>query len=92
MAKDKQEVKLGRAVLEAITEIQETPKDNVKRFLVVERKLKRAVKAYKAYTGSDYLIGKTTAHYGFVTVQKGGMRAEIEQHEIDTRRNGNEPE
>lgn len=85
-----EEKKLGRRVLELVSEIAACPHDNVRRFLVLERNLKRAVKAYREYTGSDFLLGKSPAHYG-MEAPEGVTHGELINQE-NTRRNGTEPE
>lgn len=85
-----EEKKLGRIILETMNEIAATPHDNVRRFLIVERRLKRAVKAYRDYTGSDYLLGTSPAHYG-MEAPRGATHTELINQE-NKRRNGNLPE
>jgi hypothetical protein len=57
------ERKLGRAVLEVIFEIQNTPHDNVTRFLYLQKRLAKAVDRYREYTGRDKLLPDTD--YGY---------------------------
>jgi hypothetical protein len=84
------EKKLGRAILEIVSEISTTPYENVRRFLILDRNLKRAVKAYRDHTGSDYLLGKTPAYYGLETMT-GDLEREL-KGDNKNRRNGTEPE
>lgn len=84
------EKKLGRVILETMNEIVATSPDNVRRFLVLDRNLRRAVKAYRAYTGSDYLLGKSPAYYG-MEMKVGGTQSELIKQQ-NTRRNGTESE
>jgi len=67
MNTDPKEIKYGRAVIESFMEIQKTPKDNVKRFIIVRRQLERAAKKYSAHTKSEFLLHEP-AYYGFVVI------------------------
>jgi hypothetical protein len=67
---DRQERKLGRDVLETISEIGTCPRDNVRQFLVLKKRLVRRVKAYQIYTGSEKLLHKAD-YYGFETRRYG---------------------
>lgn len=58
------ERKLGRRILATIAEMRETPRDNLKRFTVVQHRLARFVEQYKATTGKDRLI-HPMEYYGY---------------------------
>ncbi len=49
------ERKLGKRVLALMMEIRSVPQGDIKRFVVVKRKLARAVADYTKYTGRDTL-------------------------------------
>lgn len=49
------ERKLGRAILRTIADIELCPPDSIKQFLVLKRRLKRNVDAFKELTGRDIL-------------------------------------
>lgn len=59
------ERKMGSEVLETVADIQMTPKDNVKRFLVLQKRLKKQVARYQEYTGSEFLLNTSPSHYGY---------------------------
>lgn len=65
---DRTERKLGRAILEIIQDVQRTPNDNLPRYLLLERKLKKATVRYQEHTGSDHLL-HPASHYGFTYIK-----------------------
>lgn len=55
MIDPRRERKMGARILATIAEIQSTPTDNVKRFVLLRKRLEKVVERYKAYTGRDNL-------------------------------------
>jgi len=56
MINPRTERKLGRAILELVADMQATPRDNVARFMIIRKKMLKAVERYKEYTGRDNLL------------------------------------
>lgn len=59
----KRERKMGADILETVRDIQATPHDNIKRFIILKKKLEKFIKRYQEYTGRDTL--DPTVDYGF---------------------------
>lgn len=57
------ERKLGRKIYAIIEEMGKTPHDNVHRFVILKRRLARAVADYKKYTRRDTL--DPNVNYGY---------------------------
>ena len=60
------ERKLGSEILATIADIQITPKDNLKRFLVLKKRLEKQVRRYTELTGSDFLMKDKISEYGYI--------------------------
>lgn len=58
------ERKLGADILATIADIELTPKDQIKRFLILKKRLKKRIARYTEYTGSEFLLHKPS-QYGF---------------------------
>ena len=69
MINERDERKLGRAVLECVMEIKETPHNQMLRFNVLKRRLERVTGAYREATGSEYLLHNAN-YYGFEVAPK----------------------
>lgn len=69
MIDTRQEKKLGRAFIETLLDLQSTPQDNVKRFSIAKRSMKRAGRRYQEYTDSETLL-HSYRYYGFEDIPR----------------------
>lgn len=54
--------KLGTDIVTTLADITLVPKDNVKRFLVLKKRLAKQIDRYKEYTGRDTLSPEIVAY------------------------------